>query len=205
MKLKLYLPRQKSTMNWTLIFFKIVYFTFNTFFSCEFSFIAVHFTPLFVWHEAFKMPSTSSDMRQSFSLGTKKKYEQVLLNSTTLKFCIKNLTIFLSTYIFVNLFDLPYRSYDIRRELDEKPFIISYFPRIFNIQHYKVRIKGKWSNPVAPSLTSRCCCYLKWSRQIAKAFDQGQLTILYIYIYIYNWTLLMNSIYESPNVCWDLN
>ena len=38
---------------------------------------------------------------------------------------------FLSTYFFVNLFELPYWSYDIQQELVDKPFIISYFPKYF--------------------------------------------------------------------------
>ena len=38
---------------------------------------------------------------------------------------------FLSTYFFLNPFELPYRSYDIQQELVDKPFIISYFSSIF--------------------------------------------------------------------------
>ena len=38
---------------------------------------------------------------------------------------------FLSTYFFVNPFELPYWSYDIRWELVDNPSIISYFPSTF--------------------------------------------------------------------------
>ena len=38
---------------------------------------------------------------------------------------------FLSTYFFVNPFELPYWSCDIRRELVDKSFIIRYFPSTF--------------------------------------------------------------------------
>ena len=34
-------------------------------------------------------------------------------------------------HFFVNPFELPYQSYDIRRESVDKPFIISYFPKYF--------------------------------------------------------------------------
>ena len=37
---------------------------------------------------------------------------------------------FMSTYV-VNPFDLQYRSYDIRRELFDKPSVISNFPSTF--------------------------------------------------------------------------
>ena len=39
---------------------------------------------------------------------------------------------FLSTYFFVNPFELPYRSHDIRRELIDRPSIINYFPSTEN-------------------------------------------------------------------------
>ncbi len=38
---------------------------------------------------------------------------------------------FLTTYIFVNPFELAYSSYDIRRELVDKSSIISFFPSTF--------------------------------------------------------------------------
>ena len=38
---------------------------------------------------------------------------------------------FLSTYFFVNPFELPYRSYDIRQEMVYKPSMISYLPSTF--------------------------------------------------------------------------
>ena len=46
-----------------------------------------------------------------------------------------------------------------------KSFVCSQFAldaTLLNTQHYKVRIKGKWSNPgnkVAPSPTPRCSSY----------------------------------------------
>ena len=60
--------------------------------------------------------------------------------------------------VFVNRFN-PRSSYpkDSKMVLD-----IS----LLNTQHYKVQIKGKWSNPgkeVESSSTPRCCSYLKGS------------------------------------------
>ena len=40
---------------------------------------------------------------------------------------------FLSTYFFVNPFELQYWSYDSQRELVDKPSIISYFPSTFDL------------------------------------------------------------------------
>ena len=40
--------------------------------------------------------------------------------------------IFLSAYFFVNPFELPYWSYDIRLELFDESSRVSYFPRNFN-------------------------------------------------------------------------
>ena len=52
---------------------------------------------------------------------------------------------FLSTYVFVNHFKLPYRSYDIQRELVDKPSIISYFPSTFspNLGHHQGKVYYK--------------------------------------------------------------
>ena len=52
---------------------------------------------------------------------------------------------FLSTYSFVNPFELPYWSYDIRRELVDKSTIISYFPSTFcpTLGHHQGRIYNK--------------------------------------------------------------
>ena len=50
---------------------------------------------------------------------------------------------------------------------------------LLNTQHYKVRIKGKWSKPgkgIAPSLTPQCSSY--WV-----ALYYGWPTYIYIYIY----------------------
>ena len=55
---------------------------------------------------------------------------------------------------------------------------------LFNTQHYKVQIKGKWStsgNVVTLSPTPRFRSY--WKRNLLVAFDYGRPTI-YIYIYI---------------------
>ena len=44
-----------------------------------------------------------------------------------------------------------------------------------NTQHYKVRIKGKWSIPgkyVGPSLTLRCSSY--WKGNLRITFDSGR-------------------------------
>ena len=52
---------------------------------------------------------------------------------------------FLSTYLFVNPFELPYWSYDIRRELVDKSSIISYFPSTFypTLGHHQRRMYYK--------------------------------------------------------------
>ena len=52
---------------------------------------------------------------------------------------------FLSTYFFVNPFELPYWSYDIRWELVDKSSIISYFPSTFypNLGHHQGRMYYK--------------------------------------------------------------
>ena len=57
---------------------------------------------------------------------------------------------------------------------------------LLNIQHHKVRIKGKWSNigtAVAPSPTPRYSSYWKGSLQVT--LDNSRPTYIYIYIYIY--------------------
>ena len=51
-----------------------------------------------------------------------------------------------------------------------------------NTQHYKARIKGKWSNPgkgVAPSSSPRYSTYCKGSLQVA--LDYGRPTYMYVY------------------------
>ena len=53
---------------------------------------------------------------------------------------------------------------------------------LLNIQHHKVNIKGKWSNPgkgVAPSPTLRCSSYRIESLLVA--LDYGRQLYLYIY------------------------
>ena len=52
---------------------------------------------------------------------------------------------FLSTYFFVNPFELPSRSYDIRREWVNKPSIISYYPSTFcpTLDHQRRRMYYK--------------------------------------------------------------
>ena len=57
---------------------------------------------------------------------------------------------------------------------------------LLNTQHYKVRIRGKWSHPekeVALSAIHRCYSYRKERLQVA--LDNGLPTHLHIYIYIY--------------------
>ena len=46
---------------------------------------------------------------------------------------------------------------------------------LFNTQHYKLRIKSKWSNPgkgIAPSLTPRCSSCCKESLRVAVEYSQ---------------------------------
>ena len=60
------------------------------------------------------------------------------------------------------------------------------YATLLNIQHYKIRIKGKWRNPgkrVAPSPTPQCSSYRKGSPRVAG--DHGRPThILTLCIYI---------------------
>ena len=54
---------------------------------------------------------------------------------------------------------------------------------LLNTQHYKLWIKGKWSNPrkgVAPSFTLWCCSY--WKRSLWVALDYGRPTDIIIII-----------------------
>ena len=58
---------------------------------------------------------------------------------------------------------------------------------LLNTHHYKVRIKGKGSNPekgVVPSLTLLCSSYWKESLQVALDYGQRMYNFIYIYIYI---------------------
>ena len=71
---------------------------------------------------------------------------------------------------------------------------------LLNTQHYKVLIKGKWSNPgkgVALLLTLwRSSC---WKRSLRVAFGYWWPTYLCIYIYIY---IYQEQIDEKKNVLW---
>ena len=64
---------------------------------------------------------------------------------------------------------------------------------LLNTQHYKVQIKGKWSNPgkgVAPSPTLWWSS--NWKGSIQVVFNNG-LTTYFIYIYIYmHYSLQLN-------------
>ena len=56
---------------------------------------------------------------------------------------------------------------------------------ILNTQHYKVRIKGKWSNQekgVAPSSTPQC--FSDWKRSLRVALYYGRTA----YIYVKRWS-----------------
>ena len=56
---------------------------------------------------------------------------------------------------------------------------------LLNTQHYKVQIKGKWSNPgkgVVPSSTLHSSSYWRESPRLQTA---NLLTYIYIYIYVY--------------------
>ena len=85
-----------------------------------------------------------------------------------------------STYFFVNPFELPYWSYDIRRELVDKSSIISYFPRTFypTLSHHQGRMYYK-------SDATFVCTLL-----------------LYIYIYIY---IYMGSIFSLIHIWLNIN
>ena len=77
---------------------------------------------------------------------------------------------------------------------------------LLNTQHYKVRIKGKWSNPETGLVlfpTPRSCSY--WKRSLRVALDNGwQLNLLW-YIYMFNvyikiYTLKNSYSYENDDV-----
>ena len=63
---------------------------------------------------------------------------------------------------------------------------------LFNTEHCKIRVRGKWSNPgkgVTHCPISRCCCYWKGNLWVTLNYVH-QHTFSYIYIYIYdknNW------------------
>ena len=57
---------------------------------------------------------------------------------------------------------------------------------LFNTQHYKIRINGKWRNPekeIAPSLTPRCSSYGKETLRVALDYS-GPTYLTHIYIYV---------------------
>ena len=73
---------------------------------------------------------------------------------------------FLSTYFFVNPLELPYWSYDSRRELVDKSSIISYFPSTFwpTLDHHQGRMYNKSDVTFVCSLllckNERLYCYI---------------------------------------------
>ena len=67
---------------------------------------------------------------------------------------------------------------------------------LFNTQHYKIQINGKWSNlgeGVRHSLTPRCSNY--WRGSLWVTLNYGQTTYLHIYMYI--WNYIYNKQLES--------
>ena len=61
---------------------------------------------------------------------------------------------------------------------------------LLNIQHYKVRMRSKWSNSgkeVVPSSTPRCSSYWKGSLRVAPEYSRP---IYYICIYIHIWCVV---------------
>ena len=69
---------------------------------------------------------------------------------------------------------------------------------LFNTQHYKVRIKGKWSNPwkgVVSFPTPWCSSYWKGSLQVTLQY--GRPTYIYIYIYMYVYAFTEHSIWAG--------
>ena len=71
---------------------------------------------------------------------------------------------------------------------------------LLKTQHYKVQIKGKWSNlekEVALSSTPLCSSYWKES----SGQPQQQPTYLYIYIYIY---IYIYTLFQKFDIIWDL-
>ena len=66
---------------------------------------------------------------------------------------------------------------------------------LFNTQNYKLRIKGKWSNPekgVAPSPTPLCSCY--WTGSFWVILQSGILISLYHYCSCLNCTRMVLGI-----------
>ena len=74
---------------------------------------------------------------------------------------------------------------------------------LLNTQHYKVWIKGKWSNPgkrVAPSQTPWFSSYWKGSLRVILDYGRQLLykyiyMFLFIYIYVYMYVLIYTYIY----------
>ena len=65
--------------------------------------------------------------------------------SSLIHFWLNIIDIFCQHIFFVNPLELPYWSYDIRRELVDKPSIISYFPSTFcpTLVHHQGRMSYK--------------------------------------------------------------
>ena len=113
----------------------MVYPLFHLFFSSCQIYQIYHFSILSEWITTF---STKNYKRYITTAPSHKNFVVCI-------YLIKHYRHFLSTYFFVNLFDLPYLSYDIWWELVDKSSIISYFPSTFcsTLGHHQGRMYYK--------------------------------------------------------------
>ena len=75
---------------------------------------------------------------------------------------------------------------------------------LLNTQHYKVGMKGKWSNRekgVAILPTARFSSYLKYAYGLLST-TVGRLTNMYIYIYIYMYVCV--CVFVFLTICLNL-
>ena len=66
---------------------------------------------------------------------------------------------------------------------------------LLSTQHYKLRIKGKWSNPrngVVPSPTPQCSSF--WKVSLWVTLDYGRQ----LYLYIVSWLIIVKSDQKAP-------
>ena len=87
------------------------------------------------------------------------------------------------------------------RSIHTKDFKIVLDASLLNTQHYKLRIKGKWSNPgesVAPFPTPKCSSNLKKSLWVALDFDRLTFFLITKYIYIHAYVSVFMCVY-LPN------
>ena len=114
---------------------------------------------------------------------------------------IEHNRIFLSTYIFVDPFELPYWYYDIRRELVDKSSIISYFRSTFcpTLGHHLWRCL--WCNGYRRKKWTRRHEFKSWTRLIA--FHIALIPLGKVWIQLFSLQLWLNSRADNfLQSCW---